>query len=185
MQENFGSHVLLSLTSPHVGTFSYVWGCFPSPEGGPSKGEWRKSGLCPGCCECLCLLENEPISCTNSQRAAGAAAAAAAAEALHYQVLRPLQALEAECASSTAPKLRLSFQALHAAPLKGKHGHGGFYLHFHDWRGALGVQIARWQGAEAALTSCKGRTWTKCHGSVLGRHESNLLMMFSCSDAEV
>lgn len=60
----------------------------------------------------------------------------------------------AECTASTARRLRLSFQALHATQLKEENGHGGFYLHFHDRRGALGVQIARWQRAAAALTSC-------------------------------
>lgn len=87
----------------------------------------------------------------------GRAAAAAAAEALCAPGLPPRREPEAERRDSAAPRLRPSFQALHAPSLKEENGHGGFYLHFHDRRGALGVPIARWQGAAAALTSCQGR----------------------------
>lgn len=61
----------------------------------------------------------------------------------------------------TRPLLHRGFpwlsQALDAAQLKGEDGHRRFHLHFHDWRGALGVQTARRQGGAAAFASCKGR----------------------------
>lgn len=74
-------------------------------------------------------------------------------------VLHPQHQRELKAHPPPHPGLACLSQALLvAARLKGENGHWRFYLHFHDWRGALGVQAARRQGAEAALASREGRT---------------------------
>lgn len=58
----------------------------------------------------------------------------------------------------SGPHRLIGLLALDATGLKGEDGYRGFYLHFHDRRGALGLQTARRQGAAAAPPGGQGRT---------------------------
>lgn len=135
-------------------------------EGGLSIGIWRKSGLCPRW-EAALPFPSMTVFARAVHSSSNSVVLWVSSSARQAN-LQPAEYLQ-----SQVFHVLLS---VNAAQLHRENGHGGLSLHRYERRGALGLQAARGQGAEAAFANRQGRSMTeRCCWSFVGTDDRTTL----------
>lgn len=121
-------------------------------EGGLSIGIWRQSGLCPRW-EGALPFPSMPAFVRAVHSSSNTVVLWVSSSARQAS-LQPAEHL-------SASQVFHVLLPVNAAQLHQENGHGGLSLHCHERRGAVGLQAARGQGAEAAFADRQGRSVTE------------------------